>query len=113
MFHVNSAKTSGDPVTVQVTLNDYNPLKMEVDMGAAVSVISEDTFHTVFKDTRQLEKTQVTLRTYLGEEIPVLGQAVVNVKYESQTVNNLPLMITIGQGASLFGRNWLQHVRLN
>lgn len=110
LFRVNS-KSSAEPITVQVVLNDNYPLQMEVDTGAAVSVISEDTFNTIFKDNPQ--PTNITLHSYLGEEIPVIGTVAVKVQYESQIVANLPLVITKGQGSTLFGRNWLQQIQLN
>lgn len=48
MFNVNS-ESAMKPITVQVLLNDLYPLQMEVDTGAAVSVISEDTYTVNFK----------------------------------------------------------------
>ena len=50
--------------------------------------------------------------TYSGEDLTVLGIADVSVTYESQNAT-LPLVIVKGQGSSLFGRNCLQHIRLN
>ena len=52
------------------------------------------------------------MRTYTGDGLPVLGKATVFVTYESQTVK-LPLIIIQGEGAALFGRNWLERIRLN
>ena len=111
LFRVNS-QASTDPITVNVILNDHYPLQMEVDTGAAVSVISEDTFKTIFADNKP-QPTNITLHTYLGKEIPVVGTVDVKVQYEFQTITNLPLIITRGRGSTLFGRNWLQHIRLN
>ena len=48
----------------------------------------------------------------MGEEIPLLGVATVAVSYESQTTF-LPLVVVEGDRASLFGRNWLEHIKLN
>ena len=48
----------------------------------------------------------------MGEELPVLGVATVAVGYESQTTS-LPLLVVKGDGASLFGRNWLEGIKLN
>ena len=99
------------PIMLSVTVNG-RPLDMELDTGASVSIISEDTFNSVLKDTVSIEPTNISLRTYLGKELPVLGTTEVEVVYESQTVM-LPLIIVRGQGSSLFGHNWLEHIRLN
>ncbi|XP_064637881.1 uncharacterized protein K02A2.6-like [Lineus longissimus] len=37
----------------------------------------------------------------------------VNVQYEDQHVNNLPLYVVRSDGPALFGRDWLQFIRLN
>ena len=83
-----------------------HPVPMELDTGASVSVISESTYNTVLKDTIPLESTDIRLRTYMGEELPVLGVATVAVSFESQSTF-LPLAVVKGDGASLFGRNWI------
>ena len=56
---------------------------MELDTGAAVSIISEDTFKFVFKDSVSITPTDISLRTYLGNQLPVLGSAEVEVVYNS------------------------------
>ena len=56
--------------------------------------------------------TNISLHTYLGKELLVLETNEVEVSYESQTVL-LPLVIVKGQGSSLFGYNWLEHVCLS
>ena len=85
---------------------------MELDTGASLSVMGETTFRSLLGNTVPIEPTEVRLRTYTGDGLPVLGEATVTVTYESQSVT-LPLIIVQGQGAALFGRNWLDHIRLN
>ena len=86
-------------------------LPMELDTGAAMSLISEGTYQKFFSDII-LQKSTVKLKSYSGEEIPVLGQMEVLVKYNHQE-QNLPLLVVKGDGRSLFGRNWLSCIRLN
>ena len=81
---------------------------MEIDTGAAVSVISERTRKKIFPDAA-LSKSAVLLKTSTGEVMPVLGEMNVEVKYGSQTA-----MLTLeGLGPSLFGRDWLGQLRLD
>ena len=38
----------------------------------------------------------------------VLGQVSVTVKYEQVVATDLPLVVVVGDGPSLFGRSWLK-----
>lgn len=109
MFHLS---TRSPPIMVPVKINGQD-LKMELDTGAAISVISESTFKSSgLQESVTVSPTNITLRTYLGKELPLLGTIDVEVSYEEQT-KLLPLVIVQGKGADLFGRNWLENIRLN
>lgn len=109
MFNLH---TRSQPIIIPVRLNDKN-IEMELDTGAAISVISETTYKSLqLQNSAIISPSDITLRTYLGEELPILGTTDIEVTYENQTVS-LPLVIVKGEGASLFGRNWLQQIRLN
>jgi len=64
---------------VVVTIND-RPVKMEVDAGAAVTIISRASYEQLFP-TYPLQKATVRLRTYTSTEMLVLGQLSVTVRY--------------------------------
>ena len=51
---------------------------MEVDTGAAVSVVSEDTYKKLFFNL-PLKRASVCLKTFTGEQIPILGEIAVEV----------------------------------
>ena len=91
-----------------------NPLRMEIDTGASVSVISEETFQTIQRGEQplQLKETSVQLQTYTGDVIPVQGSVLVPVEHNTQSLT-LPLIVTEGSGPSLLGRNWLSVLRLD
>ena len=84
---------------------------MEVDTGAAVSIMSEEPCRKVFPEAC-LRSGSVLLRTYTGGPMVVAGQMDVQVKYASNSYI-LPLMVVAGRGPSLFGRGWLHHVHLD
>nr|XP_055073117.1 uncharacterized protein K02A2.6-like [Misgurnus anguillicaudatus] len=84
---------------------------MQIDTGAAVSIISEEMFQAAFA-TEPLEVAGVKLKTYTGEIMPVLGQFKAQVSYEGQS-EQLPLIVVKGEGPALCGRNWLQKLTLN
>ena len=92
------------PIMVELTLNGEKTA-MELDTGAAVSVISSATKAKLFPQLKP-ESTSVILATYTGEKISVLGQIMVDVKYGKQH-KQLPLYVVKGDGPSLLGRNCL------
>ena len=52
----------------------------------------------------QLSKPSVRLRTYTGEELKLVGEAVVQVQYQRQQ-EDLNLIVVEGNGPSLIGRD--------
>ena len=52
------------------------------------------------------------LHTYTGHPVKVSGQLSVHLKYQEQSAH-VPLLVVEGSEPSLFGRNWLTHVRLD
>ncbi|CAC5416659.1 unnamed protein product [Mytilus coruscus] len=99
------------PYLVSVKLNNTE-INMEIDTGASVSVISQETCKQVFGSDNSLEKSPCSLRTYKGEKIDVLGKRNVTVIYNSQSVD-LPITVVKGTGPSLMGRDWLHKLQLN
>ena len=57
---------------------------MEVDTGAAVTLMSEALYKRLWPG-RDLKASRVHLKTYSGEAIPVVGGCNVNVTYQGQT----------------------------
>ena len=84
---------------------------MELDTGAAVSLVSEYTYRRLCP-YRPLQETTTRLRTYFGEQLMVLGQLDVEVQYRVQRAH-LPLCVIQGEGSSLLGRDWLRHLCLD
>ena len=50
---------------------------------------------------------------YTGEQLSVLGTLLVHITYQDQHIKDLDLLVVKGDGPSLFGRNWLDRVRLD
>ena len=109
LYHVTSGE-SARPLKVIVKMDDRS-IPMEVDTGAALSLVSEATYKEKWPE-KTLEQSTKKLYAYSGEAIPVLGSMTVCVTYKSQVVN-LPLLVVKGEGPSLLGRNWLNHIRLD
>ena len=86
---------------------------MEVDTGASVTVISEAMLGSIWptQPAPPLHPTDVKLRTYTGEAIPVMRRLLVKVRYQGQE-EQLPLSVVVGDGSSLLGRDWLAKLKL-
>ena len=102
--------TEGKGIEIPVKLN-FKTLLTELDTGVGVSLISQDTYTRHFNGT-PLQPSSTQLHTYTGDPVQVLGQFHAQLKYQNQNVT-VPLLVVEGSGPSLFGRDWLSHVKLD
>lgn len=101
---------SNSPYMVTVSL-DGNPQYLEIDTGACITIMSEDTFKELLPQ-KKLAKSKARLSTYSGERLKAKGECNVTVEYQSQK-KTLPLVVVEGRGPNLLGRNWLSEIRLD
>ena len=104
-YSLYSLSTQQNAVTVQVEV-DGKLIDMLVDTGSGVTVIGERTFHDVWKHKLPLLTTasDVTLKSYTGQSITVLGKFEPSIKYNGQTVV-MPILIVKGDRPNLLGRD--------
>ena len=98
------------PYTMEVQIDD-RAIKMEVDTGASLSIMSLPTFKK-FWPQRELQPSNVRMKTYTGETLAAFGSDVEVKGYGKETAI-LPLLIVEKEGPSLLGRNWLKALRLD
>ena len=94
---------------VDITINKKST-EMEIDTRASLTLVSECTLCDSWPYLK-LSPSRITLHSYSGESIPVLGTVDVIVEYSGQTAT-LPLLVVKGEGPSLLGRNWLGALKL-
>ena len=111
LFQASDQSTA--PIRTTIKINQRE-LQMEVDTGASVSLVSEATWKELQGANwrASLNQTSVRLRTYTGEDIPVLGQACVAVQSGDRAAQ-LPILVVAGNGPSLLGHNWFTQLRLD
>ena len=80
-----------DKILIKLKLDDI-PLNMELDTGAAMSVMTKTDYKNIFKKEPVLQSTSVTLKTYTNQLIKPLGKITVRVKYK-KIDKKLPLII--------------------
>ena len=108
VFTIKSSKQKEITVNLEI---EGHPQKMELDTGASVSILSETDYYDNFH-TKPLKPSNVMLKTYTNETVPVLGEIHVMVCYGDQ-IKTLPLVIVKGSGPALLGRNWLEELTLD
>ena len=110
LFNIKTVGDKDNAIIVSPEI-EGKTINMELDTGASVSIVSEVTWKQNL-DAVPLKQANTVLRTYSGEVLTVLGQCQVQVHYCQQKAK-LPLLVVQGKGPSLFGRNWLEAIRLN
>ncbi len=81
------------PLIISVNIEEV-PHTMELDTGAAVSLISKKTYQSLWSN-KTLEKSTTKLKTYSGESIGVCGYLQVKVDYEDQQVYSIIIYMSI------------------
>ena len=104
-------KPSVKPIQVDLEVSGKK-LALDVDTGAAVSILSEKVFQQFFSEVK-LKPSSLLLKTYTGERMQILGTLAVKVCYLSQGPFDLELVVVSGDGPCLMGRDWLQVIRLD
>ena len=99
-----------NPIKCEVKVNGI-PLEMVIDTGSEISLMSEKTRRSLLPQV-QLNKTNVILRTYTEQEMPVLGKISVQVEHGGQT-KQLTLIIVEGEGQTLLGRDWFRALEID
>ena len=107
---VNSVSNKRKHVVVPIKIEGVD-VDMELDTGSSCSIVNERTYQQLKPDI-SLNTSKTVLRGYTGHRIPVLGEAIVDVRYGSGEWW-LPVIVTKGSGPNLLGRDWLGHVQLD
>ena len=112
IVHVHSVTPSlPESYKVPVEINGTS-LLMELDTGAAVSLISKATWSQQL-NSPDLQASDLKLQSYPNRNLPVLGCCTVTARVQNADQVHLPLIVVEGQGPSLFGGNWLEKVNLD
>ena len=89
LYRTGTDSMTVKPYVVSVQLGNAT-VNMEVDTGASRSTVSQYVYNTLLTDF-PLQNTDVTLRSYSGEKVPILGKISVPVKYSSNDEKVLDL----------------------
>ena len=97
-YYLNAINAiGGDTPRIAVTPKiNGKSITMEVDTGAAVSIIPRKTWMDNFKKF-PLKAANVVLTTYSHDKLAVLGQRLMSVELDGQTAT-LPIIVVGGDG---------------
>nr|CAD7430641.1 unnamed protein product [Timema monikensis] len=85
---------------------------MEVDTGAALTLISEETYKVLWPHQPKLESLDLDLRTWAADTpLRLLGSKSVEVQFKEKRAT-LTLALATGHGPSLLGRPWFEPLGL-
>ena len=100
------------PIIQNVTINGV-PTPMELDTGAAYSVITQTTYQEIaqLRGVCDLEPSDLKLKSYSGQLIKVLGQLPVVVNYGEKQCE-LFVLVVDGEGPDLLGRDWMSELKV-
>ena len=107
IMSILNVRASGTKVIKMTMKINTKVIPMSLDTGCAVSLISENVYETFVLSVH----SSVQLKTYTNKQVNVLGEINVTVEYGNQR-KILPLIVVEGDGHSLFGRNWLNEIKL-
>ena len=111
MYNIGECNRTFSPYIVNVKLGSAW-VDMEIDTGASRSTVSEEVYFSKLQ-SYPLSQANITLRSYSGEEVPLLGSITVPVTVGGSPTFKLDLLVVKGKRPALFGRDWLSKIKLN
>ena len=115
IYRTEKKNIKSSPWLIELQL-DTQPVTMEIDTGASMTILSSQTYRKLWKNGNRptLRPTNVKLRSYGGHPISVLGTISVSVKTKpEEQARTLQLLVVEGNGPNLLGRDWLVVLQLD
>ena len=110
VYVVNRAQVSSPPIWCSVRMCSMQ-VNMELDTGAGVTLIDEDTYKR-FQNRPILNSSSIKLKSFTGNVIPVLGEFSTDVTHNGRLHRQLPVVVVKGSAPCLLGRNWLEKMQI-
>lgn len=110
IYKVDGARTRLPAYELRLSL-DGVPVIMEVDSGAAFSLVNERTWSRLQPRAAPRPLTS-RLRTWNDSPVSVVGQATVSVQYKD-IKRELNIVVARGSGPNLIGRDWFEALEIS
>lgn len=113
IFHTSGCHSTKSKEPWKATLTvDKIPMSMEIDTGSGKSLIGKDIWQQHFPN-KELTKSPVTLTTYSGDRLPLMGSCMVQVQHQGQTEILELLVADVTDQPAIIGRDWLSRVKID
>ena len=84
---VNDVSDINDEISVQLLVEESDSIKVKLDTGAQVNVMSVQVYNSLKTKSKVLQPTKVKLTAYGGNRISVLGTCQLKCKYKKEAHN--------------------------
>ncbi|KAK3776673.1 hypothetical protein RRG08_049682 [Elysia crispata] len=91
IFH-NSSRDGRKAFYIMMNLNGKD-VKMEIDTGSGVTIMPDSVFQETFKNEVELQTSTQILKTYNGSNIPLKGEAMMDVRGKEGRPRKLRLLV--------------------
>lgn len=88
---------------------DNKTVNFELDTGSCVTICCENVYNLLGRPS--LHKSNISLASYSGHSISLLGEKIVEVEYNERCVN-LKLFFASGTTNNVLGRDWIDGLNL-
>ncbi|XP_054259880.1 uncharacterized protein K02A2.6-like [Macrosteles quadrilineatus] len=110
VFKIHNQSGGNDKFMVKILI-EGKPVRMELDTGAAISILPYSTFKSL-NINKKIFHTNIELRTYSSEIIKPRGVVFVECTYNDQVFVG-KLYIVNQNFDAIFGREWIREVKLD
>ena len=115
MGHIHEVNRVNKPRNQPIWITpkvDGKLLKMELDTGASVSLLSWTDYRKYFKG-RKLKRSDISLKAFTGHPLVVKGKFEVRVDYGNQTHRMEIYVHSDTERNPILGREWLYQMKIN
>ncbi|CAF1515164.1 unnamed protein product [Adineta ricciae] len=109
VYRVDSKNTMPHAVTMNLQVNDCST-EMELDTGALHTIIDKSTWQKI--GCPRIQPSKLQLRCYGGTILNIMGECLVNVKYDNRSMQ-LPVVVVQDPRPSLLGLNWIHRLKVD
>uniref|UniRef100_H3B9C2 ribonuclease H n=1 Tax=Latimeria chalumnae TaxID=7897 RepID=H3B9C2_LATCH len=94
------------PITVILNVKNKN-VQFKLDTACIVTIMNQREYSDLWNsmEVPELETCDISLKTYTGEKVNILGATQITVMYQGKA-KELPLVVVTGSGPNLLGRDW-------
>ena len=109
---VNDVNQEKDEISVNLSIEDSNSIKVKLDTGAQVNVMPVQVYNSINTNkSNVLQPTKVKLTAYGGNNIPVIGLCQLKCKYKTE-VHNLQFYVVDANAPTALGLKACQALSL-